>query len=209
MNGDLATTYDRIADDWHRDHQTDDWWVSGTDELLSRLPRGAHILDIGCGSGVKSAYMVSRGFRVTGIDTSEGLLTIARREVPEADFKKFSMTELDAFEGDFDAVFAQASLLHIPRKDVAPVVRNMVVKTKPNGLVYLAVKEVHPDKPIEGVVKEHDYGYEYERFFSYFTMEELESYLRDAGSTVLWKARNPNPSGKTVWLQIIGKNIEH
>ncbi len=205
MNENLAQTYDRIAEEWHRDHQSDDWWVTGTNEFLARLSPGAEILDVGCGSGVKAAYLCAHGFQVTGIDISEGLLAIARRESPGSTFKKLSMTELDTLENHFDAVFAQASLLHIPRKDASSVVKGMVEKVMQNGLVYLAVKETRPDKPEEGIVKEYDYGYEYERFFSYFTMNELESYLRDAGAAVVWKSRNPSPSGKTVWLQIIGK----
>jgi hypothetical protein len=36
-------------------------------------------------------------------------------------------------------------------------------------------------------------------------MEELESYLTNTGLEVISKLRNPNPSGKTVWLQIIGR----
>ena len=105
----------------------------------------------------------------------------------------------------FDGVFAQASLLHIPKKDAGDVVKKMARRLVLGGLLYIAVKEARAGNPEEEIVKENDYGYEYERFFSYFTMEELERYLADAGLIAVSKSRNPNKSGKTVWLQIIGR----
>ncbi|MCX6789907.1 MAG: class I SAM-dependent methyltransferase, partial [Candidatus Kaiserbacteria bacterium] len=201
----LKETYNRIAEDWHHDHVDDAWWVEGTDAFIKELPQGGSVLDVGCGSGVKSKYFAERGCKVVGIDISDGLLDIARREVPEAEFRELSMTDLDSMTETFDGVFAQASLLHIPKKEAGEVVKKLAGRLVPGGLLYIAVKEVRADKPEEVVERENDYGYEYERFFSYFTLEELEQYLRDAGLEVVSKSRSPNPSGKTVWLQIIGK----
>ena len=202
---DLKETYNRIAEDWHRDHTSDDWWVEGTNAFIQKLPVGSHVLDVGCGSGVKSKYFIDHGFKVTGIDISDKLLEIARREAPEGEFKVLSMTELDSMLETFDGVFAQASLLHIPKKDSGEMVKKMARRLVSGGLLYIAVKEAFGGTSEEEVLKENDYGYEYERFFSYFTMEELEKYLADAGLKDVSKLRNSNPSGKTVWLQIIGQ----
>ena len=202
---DLKETYNRIAEDCHRDHTSDDWWVEGTNAFIQKLPVGSHVLDVGCGSGVKSKYFIDHGFKVTGIDISDKLLEIARREAPEGEFKVLSMTELDSMPETFDGVFAQASLLHIPKKDSGEMVKKMARRLVSGGLLYIAVKEAFGGTSEEEVLKENDYGYEYERFFSYFTMEELEKYLADAGLKDVSKLPNSNPSGKTVWLQIIGQ----
>jgi ubiquinone/menaquinone biosynthesis C-methylase UbiE len=42
------------------------------------LPKGAKILDLGCGAGVTSAKILQRGYSVVGIDVSQKLLDIAR-----------------------------------------------------------------------------------------------------------------------------------
>jgi SAM-dependent methyltransferase len=202
---DLAETYNRIAEDWHRDHSQDDWWMEGTDSFIQQLSLGARILDVGCGSGVKSEYLIAHGFKVTGIDISKNLLAIAKREVPEGKFSLCSMYDLDSMEETFDGVFAQASLLHIPRKDASAVIQKMSGRLTKGGLLYVAVKGVCKGKPLEEVVKEENYGYTYERFFSYFSMDELEEYLTNAGLEITLKVQNPSPSGKTIWLQIIAK----
>lgn len=201
----LRETYNRIAEDWHKDHSHDEWWVEGTNIFIKELAAGARVLDVGCGSGVKSKYLIEQGFKVTGIDISDKLLEIAKREVPEGDFRVLSMMELDTMVETFDGVFAQASLLHIPKKDAGDVIKKMAGRLTPDGLLYIAVKESREGKPDEGIEKENDYGYEYERFFSYFTMNELEGYLMNAGFEIVSKLRNSNPSGKTVWLQIIAR----
>ena len=201
----LAETYDRIAEFWHADHQTDDWWQEGTDRFISFLPQGASVLDVGCGSGVKSKYLRARELAAVGIDISENLLAIARRESPDGDFRKLSMLELEQVPETFDGVFAQASLLHIAKADAPTAVRKMAGRAKPGGFVYVAVKEARPDQPEERIEKESDYGFEYERFFSYFSMEELKRYFSDAGLETVFEDRKSSPSGKTVWLQIIGK----
>ena len=201
----LEETYDRIAEDWHRDHASDEWWQSGTYEFIKRLPEGASVLDVGCGSGVKSEYLIAHGLRVVGIDLSKNMIDIAKREVPEGDFRHLSMTELDMIPELFAGVFAQASLLHIPRAHAGQVVQKMVGRTKADGLVYIAVKELQEGRPEEAVERENDYGYDYERFFSYYRMTDLEKSLADADLKMVWQSRNPHPNGKTAWLQIVGQ----
>ena len=41
-------------------------------------PRGASILDMGCGTGRHSVALAKRGFAVTGVDLSEDMLDKAR-----------------------------------------------------------------------------------------------------------------------------------
>jgi SAM-dependent methyltransferase len=45
--------------------------------LLKRVPPGAWVLDLGCGTGLLTKLLASDGFRVVGIDQSEEMLDIA------------------------------------------------------------------------------------------------------------------------------------
>ena len=45
---------------------------------LFALPTGASVLDVGCGTGRHALELARRGYRVTGIDLSEGMLSVAR-----------------------------------------------------------------------------------------------------------------------------------
>ncbi|MDY6834390.1 MAG: class I SAM-dependent methyltransferase [Chloroflexota bacterium] len=57
------------------------------DELmLSKLPTGARILDLCCGTGQLAQELVDQGFVVTGLDISEGMLRFAREHAPDTEF---------------------------------------------------------------------------------------------------------------------------
>ena len=82
----LKETYDKIAEDWHSDHKKDDWWIEGTDKFISYLSKGDLVLDVGCAGGIKSKYLMQKGLNVVGIDFSEKMIEIAKREFPNGEF---------------------------------------------------------------------------------------------------------------------------
>jgi demethylmenaquinone methyltransferase/2-methoxy-6-polyprenyl-1,4-benzoquinol methylase len=47
--------------------------------LVSRLPRGGHVLDVATGTGLVAAELLRQGFKVTGVDLSPEMLAVARR----------------------------------------------------------------------------------------------------------------------------------
>ena len=87
------------------------------DRFLDRVPTGGSILDIGCGMGEPIArYFLTRGFHVTGIDTSPSLLKLARARFPTADWLEGDMRSL-ALDRRFDGVVAWHSLFHLSADD--------------------------------------------------------------------------------------------
>ncbi len=69
------------------------------------LQPGAHILDVGCGTGRHSVELARRGFRMTGIDLSEGMLAEARKaaEAAAADPKGRPGVEIELIKADATA----------------------------------------------------------------------------------------------------------
>lgn len=51
---------------------------------LYPVPKGASILDVGCGTGRHAIEFARRGYQVVGVDITEGMLTVARRKAEEA-----------------------------------------------------------------------------------------------------------------------------
>lgn len=199
----LKETYNKIAEHWHHDHAADTWWLGGTSTFISLLEPGALVLDAGCGDGSKSKYLIEHGLSVFGIDIADKLLEIAKKEAPEGEYQVLSLQDAGSLHKQFDAIFAQASLLHVPKKEIPATLKGLNDNLKPGGYFYIAVKEARAGSPDEEVKVDNDYGYTYERFFSYFTLPELRQYFADLGLKVTHE--QVEKTGKTNWIQIIGQ----
>jgi len=200
---DLKATYNLLAEAWHKDHKSDTWWIEGTDQFANFLNSGSTVLDVGCGAGIKSKYLISKGLKVTGIDFSGNLIKIAKREVVNGEFMLLDIREADKLEQGFDGIFAQASLLHIPKNEIEKAVRVLYNKLKDGGYFYIAVKEKGANGPEEEIKQENGYGYDYERFFSYFSIDEIKEHLRKLNMAICYESITP--SGNTRWIHIIGR----
>ena len=65
---------------------------------------GKRVLEVGCGSGVFLRAAADRGAAVTGIDSSERLVGLARARVPEAEVAVGDLQELPYGDNAFDVV---------------------------------------------------------------------------------------------------------
>lgn len=77
----IASMYDSKGTERH------DIALECLDELLlQHIPKDSHIIDIGCGTGQMAQRLLKRGYKVTGLDPSEGMLQCARKNALGAEF---------------------------------------------------------------------------------------------------------------------------
>ncbi len=85
--------------------------------VLENLPRGCAVLDLCCGTGQLAAQLSRQGYRTTGLDGSEGMIEIARKNAPDADFVVQDARNI-ALPGRFSAVLSTFdSLNHVMSLD--------------------------------------------------------------------------------------------
>lgn len=147
-----------------------------SDIFASRLSTGAHVLDLGCGSGRDAQVFVERGFRVTGVDLSKNLIALAQAVVPTADFLIMDMTKLDFPPDHFYGVWANASLLHLPKQEVPSVLRRLKHVMKPNGILHIALKKGEG----ESLITDSRYG-GVQKYLALYSEDEIAQYLDEAG----------------------------
>lgn len=103
--------------------------------VFPRLPPGARVLDLCCGTGDLALALQARGYRVTGIDGSPEMLRYGRERVPEAEFL-LEDARTFRLEAAFDAVVSTFdSLNHILElAELENVFRNVHRALVPGGL---------------------------------------------------------------------------
>jgi len=114
---DIISLYDRFADEYDRDRGRSLIEKAWLDRFLAHIPRGGTVLDVGCGMGEPIArYVLSRGYRVIGWDSSPALIALCRTRFPEAEWLVGDMREL-ALGRQFDGVIAWDSMFHLTGED--------------------------------------------------------------------------------------------
>jgi magnesium-protoporphyrin O-methyltransferase len=109
--------------------------------MLSRLPddlRGCRVLDAGCGTGLMTADLATRGADVVAVDISPALIKIARDRLPDAlrrrvTFAAGDMT--DPVHGRFDFVMAMDSLIYYTAPDIVVCLKTLGGRTR-GGIVF-------------------------------------------------------------------------
>ncbi len=166
-------------------------------DALLRHIRGAppsRILDFGCGPGRDLAAFRALGHEPIGLEASPPLAAMARShsgcEVWEQDF-----LALDLPAGHFDGIFANASLFHVPSRELPRVLRELHATLKPGGVLFSS----NPRGDNEEGWNRGRYGVYHDldawrEFMAGAAFEELEYYYRPPGLP-----RDQQPWLASVW----------
>ncbi len=103
--------------------------------------KGKRVVDVGCGGGLLSEGMASRGAEVTGIDLSEKPLGVAKLHLYESglsvDYRLCAAEQLaQEMPAAFDVVTCLEMLEHVP--DPASTVAACAALVKPGGAVFVS-----------------------------------------------------------------------
>ena len=116
---------------------------------------GKNVLDVGCGGGLLSEGMATRGANVIGIDLSEKPLGVARLHLLESgqkvDYRKIAVEQLaEEMPGAFDAVTCLEMLEHVPNP--SSVVAACARLVKPGGEVFFSTLNRNPKSYLLAVI---------------------------------------------------------
>src|SRR5699024_12286528 len=110
--------------------------------LLDLLPPDAHVLDLGSGTGLPTArQLVQAGVRVPGHEISERMIELARVNVPEAEFVRADILDLQPVETQYDAIVAFFSLLCLPRARIPEALSRVRASLLTGGLLCRSMVE--------------------------------------------------------------------
>ncbi|EHH3080867.1 class I SAM-dependent methyltransferase [Vibrio vulnificus] len=109
------------------------------DQFLPHLDPNSAILDAGCGSGRDAKHFKALGFRVTAFDANQALVELASRHLEQ----HVIHAKFDTFRAEpnsFDGIWACASLLHVPDKELGATFLTLSQLLRPQGLFYCSFK---------------------------------------------------------------------
>ncbi len=113
------------------------------DAFIKALPPKARILELGCGGGQDSEFMLAHGFDVRPTDGTPEIAKAAekRLKIPVDTLLFSDLNESDAYDG----VWANASLLHVPKAELSKVIGLIHRCLKSGGVFYASFKSGQSD----------------------------------------------------------------
>lgn len=145
------------------------------DDILSRfincLKKNDFVLDLGCGPASSSATMRESGLRVDPIDASLEMVKLANKTY-NIDARQATFDDIDASDL-YDGIWANFSLLHATREAFPGILKKLHKASKKNALFHIGMKTG------EGSSRDH-----LDRFYTYYSEEELLAHLQHAGFLV-------------------------
>lgn len=163
------------------------------DKFLEKLNPDAYILDFGCGAGRDTKYFLSRGYQIDAIDGSEQLCRIASKYTG-IKVRQMLFQELDEKE-KYDGIWACASILHLPKKQLREVLENMYAALKSEGWIYTSFKYGKFEGERNG------------RYFTDFTTDTFKEFIHDMHGLKIeehWITGDVRPGrGEEKWLNLL------
>ncbi|MFK0684852.1 class I SAM-dependent methyltransferase [Ochrobactrum sp. BD67] len=157
--------YNSNATDYAADGGTPNPKLPG---FLKRCKTGGRILELGTGSGTDAQAILNAGFKLDATDGSAELAAIASKRLGQP-VRTMMFDELSAVE-EYDGVYASASLTHVPRGELAPIVEKIHSALVKGGVVWASFKT--------GTAEGND---ALGRYYNYLSPQELTDYWRNNG----------------------------
>lgn len=163
--------------------------------FLSYIPKGGRILDFGCGTGRDAKAFLDLGYDVTAIDGSEAMCRIAHTltglSIRCLDFRKY----MPAIDESYEGIWACASLLHLQKDELIPVMRSLCQALQHEGAFYVSFKY--------GSFQGEKNG----RYFTNFTPEgffQFITYIPELQVATYWVTGDVRPGREDErWLNVL------
>ena len=188
----------------HYDQNAQSFWQGTRDHDVSQnieafiaaLPqkKPLNILDFGCGPGRDLMTFKAMGHHPIGLDGSKAFCLMAKKYSGcETLNQQFLNLELKTHQ--FDGIFANASLFHIPSQELVSVLKVLHNSLRSNGILFSS----NPRGDQE--------GWSGQRYGHYMELETTEKFLAQAGFKVLNHYYRPagQPCDQQPWLAVISQ----
>lgn len=165
------------------------------ERFLPLLPKGGRILDVGCGSGRDLKAFKSRGYRPLGIEPSPRLAHLAH-EYSGVGCEVVKVQDM-TFAGEFDGVWACASLLHLSKGELSDALNRMRVALVPGGVLFASIQSGQGEQPAADG-----------RFYAYYNREEFLRAVQAVGFRVhdSWITDDSLPNRPLVrWINVLAR----
>lgn len=131
---DSTQYYDHNAKKIHARRSIDSGILAELTPFLNELKPASKVLDFGCGSGMDLYYIEKAGHEVSGIETSEAMVAIAKLSVPKATIIQKNGLFYTPYPNEFNAIWMNETLNLFPSEQGQRLIASCFKGLKPGGI---------------------------------------------------------------------------
>lgn len=164
-----------------------DLWVDKYLDIVNSIPKGK-ALDLGCGLGQYTQYLMDKGFEVTSADISIEVLNKLKQNTINANVVQLDMAKTLPFEDStFDLVFANLSIHYFDKETTVKLLKEIRRIIKDGGYFIGSVNSTKTFKFIQDKASEIEPNYYFEngRNVRLWDKEQFDYFFKEYGLEVL------------------------
>ena len=135
-----SNSWNRVAKRYEEKFMDIDLYDETYDLFLKNLADSSHVLDIGCGPGNISTYLLNKNstLSITGVDLSANMIELAKKKIPEGAFEVLDVRDVGTLEKIFQGIVCGFCIPYLAINDVQKLLVECYEMLAPGGVFYLS-----------------------------------------------------------------------
>lgn len=161
-----------------------DLWLDEYKDILEKN-KDNDILDLGCGIGADTLYLIERGYNVLSCDFSKEALKNVEDNIPNSKTMYLNMLEKFPIDNDtYSLIIADLSLQYFNSQDTIHIMNEIKRILKTDGILLARVASVNDFNFGAGVGEELEKNFYFEGDYTkrFFDLEDVNRYFGIIGS---------------------------
>lgn len=174
----------QIWDNWSKKREGYTVYDNWLDNYESDFKKAKEILDLGCGIGANTAYLLERGYSVLSCDISKEALHNIEKHVPNSKTFYLDITKPFPFsDSSYDVIIADLCIHYFCESDTFHMMKEIKRILKSNGILLARVARVddYAYGAGEGEELERHYYFEGDYYKRFFDEEDVEKFFQEIG----------------------------
>lgn len=134
-------TWNKVAKIYQDKFMNLDVYNDSYDAFLELIVKtNASVLEVGCGPGNITKYLLTKrtDLKIKGIDISEHMIELARKNNPTAEFEKMDCRQIDSLNKKYDAIVCGFCMPYLSNTDCIKLIADCKNLLNDSGILYLS-----------------------------------------------------------------------
>lgn len=139
----IADLFNRWAERYQERYMNVDLYKNGFDLFCEQLPSRAAVLDLGCGPGNITKYLLTKrpDLRILGLDFAANMVELAKSNNPQADFRMMDCRDIRQLDQKFDGIMCGFCLPYLSKDESLKLISDSAVLLNPGGVLCISTME--------------------------------------------------------------------